>query len=265
MYIGSTDLRGLHHLVVELVDNSIDEALAGWCDTDQGGRSTPTNPCRCSTTGAASRSACIRPPNGRRSRSCSPRCTPDGKFGGGGYKVSGGLHGVGLSVVNALSERLLVEVYLDGEVHHQDVHARRARRGCRGDRHDQPPWHVCPLLAGPRDLPGDRLLLGRSSRTPCAATRSSTRASRFSSRTSATTPRTRSISRAGSSPSCVTSTPTAMSSTSSRCTWSGRSTATSSRSRCSIRTPSSRSTCWRSPTTCTPRRVARMSPVSAPR
>ena len=123
MYIGSTGERGLHHLVYEIVDNSIDEALAGYCDKIEVSI-LPGNIIRVKDDGRGI-------PVGINSKMGLPAVTvvftvlhAGGKFGGGGYKVSGGLHGVGASVVNALSEWLEVKV-CDGD----DIYYQRYERG----------------------------------------------------------------------------------------------------------------------------------------
>ena len=138
MYIGSTDQRGLHHLIYEILDNAVDEAMAGFCtrvdlnlsgdgliSISDDGRGIPVD---------------IHPSTGKSGlETVMTTLHAGGKFGGGAYKVTGGLHGVGGSVVNGLSSYLMAEVHRDGHIHHQEysqgIPTTDVTRGQRTRRH----------------------------------------------------------------------------------------------------------------------------------
>jgi len=121
MYIGTTSLRGLHHLVYEVVDNAIDEAMAGFCDRVVV-RLLANGGCSVSDNGRGIPVAPIPKAKDRRPAAEVVLTTLNagGKFGGGGYRISGGLHGVGVSVVNALSEKLTADIVRDGFAWHTE-------------------------------------------------------------------------------------------------------------------------------------------------
>ena len=165
MYIGSTGSRGLHHLAYEVVANSVDEALAGRCDRIEV-TIHPDESMTVRDNGSGIPVDVMKDQGLPALTVVLTKLHAGGKFGQGGYKVSGGLHGVGISVVNALSEWLIAEVQRDGKTYRQEFARGEPTTKMKPTGPDEGHGYDDQLQARPGGLRGDRVERGDAAHVP---------------------------------------------------------------------------------------------------